>query len=134
MAIEGVGTVISLDASVIGEVTTVGYPDDNGKEWESTGLSDTREQWNLSAMREGQLCPITIRLNPEAPAIAKTDSGAWVITLPKQTAGSAAGATYSFTGYVLSISGGVADYSSTEGITRDVVIRLTSESVEVVEA
>ena len=134
MAIEGVGTTISLDASDIGEVTSVGYPDDNGKEWESTGLSDTREQWNLSNMREGQECPLTIRLNPETPAITKNDSGVWVITLPKQTAGSAAGATYTFSGFVRTISGGVADYTSTEGITRDVVIRLTSESVEVDEA
>lgn len=134
MAIEGVGTTISLDASDIGEVTNVGYPDDNGKEWESTGLSDTREQWNLSNMREGQECPLTIRLNPETPAITKNDAGVWVITLPKQTATSAAGATYTFSGFVRTISGGVADYTSTEGITRDIVIRLTSESVEVDEA
>jgi hypothetical protein len=134
MAIEGVGTTISLDASNIGEVTTIGYPDDNGKEWESTSLSDTREQWNLSAMREGQECPITIRLNPEAPAIAKTDSGVWVITLPKQTAGSASGATYTFSGFVRNVGGGVADFSSTEGITQDIVIRLTSENVVVDEA
>ena len=134
MAIEGVGTTISLDASDIGEVTSIGYPDDNGKEWESTSLSDTREQWNLSNMREGQECPITIRLNPEAPAIAKDDVGVWVITLPKQTAGSSAGASYTFSGFVRNIGGGVADFSSSEGITRDVVIRLTSESVVVDES
>lgn len=133
MAIEGVGTNISLDASDIGEVTSIGYPDDNGKEWESTSLSDTREQWNLSALREGQECPITIRLNPESPAISKDDVGEWIITLPKQNPASASGATYTFNGFVRSITGGVADYTSTEGITRDVVIRLTSEVVEVDE-
>jgi hypothetical protein len=134
MAIEGIGTVISLAATPIGEVVSIGYPDDNGKEWDSTSLSDTREQFNLSALREGQTCPISIRLNPEAPAIDKTDQGVWVITLPKQTSGSGSGATYTFTGFVLSISGGVADVGGAEGITQDIVIRLTTESVVVDEA
>ena len=134
MAIEGIGTVISLAATPIGEVVSIGYPDDNGKEWDSTTLSDTREQFNLSALREGQTCPISIRLNPEAPAVVKTDQGVWVITLPKQTSGSSSGATYTFTGFVLSISGGVADVGGSEGITQDIVIRLTTESVPVDEA
>jgi len=133
MAIEGIGTVISKDASPIGEVVSIGYPDDNGKEWESTSLSDTREQWNLSALSEGQTCPVSIRLNPEAPALSKGDTGAWVITLPKQTSTSASGATYSFSGYILSLTGGVADVGGSEGITQDAVIRLTSENVVVDE-
>jgi hypothetical protein len=133
MAIESIGTVIKLGSTNIGEVVSIGFPDDNGKEWESTSLSDTREQWNLSALREGQLCPVTINLNPESPAITKTDNGVWVITLPKQTVGSTSGATYTFTGFVLSVSGGVADKGGSEALTQDVVIRLTTELVIVDE-
>ena len=86
-------------------------------------------------MGVGQECTLTVRLDPESPAFTSGDeqTGA-VITLPKQTAGSAAGATYTFDGFTRVVSGGNADVGSTEGITQDVTIRLTSEVVVVDEA
>ena len=134
MAIEGIATTITKDAAAIGEVVSLNIPDDESKEYEVTSLSDTREQFKLSAMSVGQELPITIRLNPETPAIVKNTDGVWVITLPKQTSGSSAGQTYTFSGYVRIVTGGTVDVGASEGITQDATIRLTSEVVVVDEA
>ena len=134
MAIEGVGATFTW-GSLIAGVVSISIPDDERKEYETTDLGDTREQFKLSAMGVGQECTLTVRLDPESPAFSSGDeqTGA-VITLPKQTAGSAAGATYTFNGFTRVVSGGTADVGSTEGITQDVTIRLTSEVVVVDEA
>ena len=94
----------------------------------------TREQFALSAMSVGQEVTITIRLNPEAPAVTKGESGAYVITLPKQTAGSVAAATYSFSAYNRMVSGGALSTSGSEGVTQDVTYRLTTEVTFAAEA
>lgn len=134
MAIEGIGATITKDASAIGEVVDINLPDDESKEYEVTTLSDTREQFKLSAMSVGQLVTITIRLNPESPAVVKGESGAYVITLPKQTSGSTSGATYSFSAYNKMVTGGTLSTSGTEGVTQEVTYRLTSEVTVVDEA
>jgi hypothetical protein len=134
MAIEGVGATFSWGTAVAG-IVSIGIPDDEYKEYETTSLSDTREQFKLSAMAVGQECTLTVRLDPETPAFTSGDAqtGA-VITLPKQTSGSTAGATYTFDGFTKLVSGGTADVASTDGITQEVTIRLTSEVVFVAEA
>ncbi len=133
MAIEGISTTITKDAAAVGEVVSINLPDDEAKEFEVTSLDDTREQFKLSKMSVGQELPLTIRLNPETPQIVKGSDGVWVITLPKQTSGSAAGATYTFSGYVRIVTGGTVDVGSSEGITQDATIRLTTEVVVVDE-
>jgi len=127
MAIEGIGATITKDASAIGEVVDINLPDDEAKEYETTSLGDTREQFKLSAMSVGQEVTITIRLDPEAPAVVKGEAGAYEITLPKQTPASASGATYSFNAYNRMVTGGALSTGGTEGVTQDVTYRLTSE-------
>tara|TARA_R110002020_G_scaffold35123_4_gene106164 strand:- start:1429 stop:1836 length:408 start_codon:yes stop_codon:yes gene_type:complete len=135
MAIEGVGSIFNNGSGAIGEVTNINIPDDEVKEYEVTTLGDTREQFQMSAMSVGQECTLTIRLNPETPPITTKDqfTGA-TITLSKQTAGSASGAVYTFDCFVKMVTGGTADVASTEGITQDVTMRLTSEVVVTDEA
>ena len=134
MAIEGIGATITKDAAAIGEVVDINLPDDSVKEYETTSLGDTREQFKMSAMSVGQEFSLTIRLNPETPAVTKGQSGVYVITLPKQTAGSAAAATYTFTAFTRDVTGGTAATSGSEGITQDVSYRLTTEVVVADEA
>lgn len=134
MSIEGIGATITKDAAAIGEVVDINLPDDEAKEFEVTSLGDTREQFKLSAMSVGQIVTITIRLDPESPAVVKGENGAYVITLPKQTAGSAAGATYSFSAFNRMVTGGALTTSGSEGITQVVTYRLTSEVTVVDEA
>ncbi len=130
MAIEGIGTVFNDGTTDIAEVTNVGIPGDEVKEYETTTLGDTREQFNMSNMSVGQECTLSLRLNPEQPPIAaKSVFTAATITLPKQTAGSASGAIYTFDCFVKSVSGGEPDVGSTEGLTQDIVMRLKSEVV-----
>ena len=132
MAIEGIGATITKDASAIGEVVDINLPDDSVKEYETTTLGDTREQFKMSAMSVGQEFSLTIRLNPEAPAVTKGQSGVYVITLPLQTAGNTA-AYYTFTAFTRDVTGGTAATSGSEGITQDVSYRLTTEVVLVDE-
>ena len=134
MAIEGIGATITKDASAIGEVVDINLPDDSVKEYETTTLGDTREQFKMSAMSVGQEFSLTIRLDPEAPAISVKDTGAYVITLPKQTSGSAAGATYTFNAFLRDLTGGTAATSGSEGITVDGTFRLTGEVTFAAEA
>ena len=134
MSIEGIGATITKDAAAIGEVVDINLPDDEAKEYETTGLSDTREQFKLSAMSVGQEVTITIRLNPETPAVVKGESGVYVITLAKQTAGSASGKTYTFTAFNRMVTGGALTTGGTEGVTQDVTYRLTTEVVTLPEA
>jgi hypothetical protein len=135
MAIEGVGAVFNDGSTDIGEVVTINIPDDEAKEYEVTTLGDTREQFKLSAMSVGQVCTLTIRLNPEAPPFTKgaTLTGA-VITLPKQDPTSTTNASYTFDCFVRIVSGGTADVASTEGITQEITLRLTSEVTPVNES
>lgn len=134
MAIEGIGATFSFGGS-IGGIVSINIPDDEVKEYEVTDLADTREQFNMSAMSVGQECTLTVRLDPESPVITKgqTETGA-VITLPKQTSSSSAGATYTFDGFARSVSGGALDVGGSEGVTQDVTIRLKSEVAFVAES
>ena len=127
MAIEGIGATIKKDSVLIGEVVDINLPDDEAKEFETTSLSDTREQFKLSAMSVGQEVTITIRLNPEAPAVVKGENGAYEIELAKQTPASAAGKLYNFNAFNRMVTGGSLATSGTEGVTQDVTYRLTSE-------
>ncbi len=134
MAMEGIGATITKDAAAIGEVVDINLPDDEAKEYETTSLGDTREQFKLSAMSVGQEVTITIRLNPETPSVVKGENGAYVITLAKQTSGSSSGATYSFSAYNKKVSGGSLTTGGTEGVTQEVTYRLTTEVTVVDEA
>ena len=133
MAIEGIGTTFNW-GGLISPIVSITAPTDERKEYETTGLDDTREQFSLSAMGVGQECTLTVRLDPETPQFAAgvSQSGA-VITLSKQAAGSASGATYTFDGFTRIVSGVTADVGGTEGLTQDITIRLTSEVVVVDE-
>ena len=134
MAIEGIGATITKDASAIGSVVDINLPDDEVKEYEVTNLGDTRETFKMSAMSVGQEFSLVIRLDPESPQVAKGDSGAYVITLPKQTSGSVAGKTYTYNAFCKRVSGGSLTVGGTEGVTQECLFRLTSEVVEVDEA
>lgn len=135
MAIEGISTTFNDGSADIGEVVDINIPDDEVKEYEVTTLSDTRETFKMSAMSVGQECTVTIRLNPEAPPLVKGSAlTSAVITLPKQTPASTTQASYTFDAFVRSVSGGSAQTSSTEGITQEVLLRLTSEIVRVDES
>jgi hypothetical protein len=125
MAIEGIGTTFNW-GGVIAGITSITIPGDERKEYETTSLSDTREQFSLSAMGVG---------NPESPAFtAGVSQSAAVITLPKQTTGSISGALYTFDGFTKSVGQPTADVGGSEGLTQDVVIRCTSEVVITDEA
>ncbi|MEE9352581.1 MAG: hypothetical protein V3U78_09995 [Thiotrichaceae bacterium] len=133
MATESIGTTFNW-GGVIAGITNIAVPGDERKEFETTSLSDTREQFKLSAMGVGQECTLTLRLDPESPAFAAgVSQSAGVITLAKQTSASASGATYTFDGFTRIVGQPVADVGSTEGLTQDVTIRLTSEVVPVDE-
>jgi len=134
MAIEGIGTTFNW-GGLITPIVNITSPTDERKEYEVTGLGDTREQFKLSGMGVGQECTLTVRLDPESPQFTagESQSGA-VITLSKQTVGSGSGATYTFDGFTRVVSGVTADVGGTEGLTQDITIRLTSEVVVVDEA
>jgi len=134
MAIEAIGATLTKDAASVGTIVSFSAPEDVRKEFESTGLGDTREQWNASAMYAGQIASYVIRYDPEAKPVSKGDSGAWVLTLPKQTSGSVSGETQSFSGYVLSLGALEGSVDGSEGITQDISIRLTTENTIVDEA
>jgi len=127
MSIEGITATISKDAAEIGEVVDINLPDDEGKEYETTTLGVTREQFKASAMRVGQELTITIRLNPETPSVVRGESGTYVVTLPKQTPGSASGALYTFDAFARVVTGGALTTGGSEGVTQDVTYRLTTE-------
>lgn len=134
MAIEGIGTTFNW-GGVIAGITSIAIPGDERKEYETTSLSDTREQFSLSAMGVGQEVTLTLRLDPESPAFtAGVSQSAAVITLPKQATGSASGALYTFDGFTKSVGQPTADVGGSEGLTQDVVIRCTSEVVITDEA
>jgi hypothetical protein len=134
MAIEGIGTTFNW-GGVIAGITSIAIPGDERKEYETTSLSDTREQFSLSAMGVGQEVTLTLRLNPESPAFtAGVSQSAAAITLPKQTTGSISGALYTFDGFTKSVGQPTADVGGSEGLTQDVVIRCTSEVVITDEA
>jgi|11BtaG_2_1085332.scaffolds.fasta_scaffold06292_3 hypothetical protein len=121
MAMEGVATTINR-GGLVGEVVSINLPDNEVKEFECTTLDDVREQFAPSAMFVGQEVSLTVRLTKDAQsAIAVGSSNsATVIT----TSG---GSTYTFDDFCRSATGGVADVGATEGITQDIVLRLTSE-------
>ena len=121
MAMEGVGTTINR-GGLIGEVVSINLPDNEVKEFECTSLDDVREQFAVSAMFVGQEVSLTVRLtkDAESPIVVGSSNSATVIT----TSG---GSTYTFDEFCKSATGGVADVGATEGITQDIVLRLTSE-------
>jgi hypothetical protein len=133
MSIEGILTTFNF-GGLIADIVSISAPGDERKEYETTSLDDTREQFKLSAMGVGQECTLTLRLNPESPAITSgvTQTGI-VITLSKQTSGSVSGATYTFDGFTKNVTGVNPDVGGSEGLTQDVTIRLTSEVVVVDE-
>lgn len=134
MAIEGIGTTFNW-GGLIADIVNMVTPGDERKEYETTGLDDTREQFKLSAMGVGQEFTLTLRLDPEDPQMtAGVNQTAAVITLSKQTSGSSAGATYTFDGFTKNVTGVSPDVGGSEGLTQDVTIRLTSEVVVVDEA
>lgn len=130
MAIEGIGAVFNDGTTDIAEVINIGIPDDEVKEYETTTLGDTREQFNMSNMSVGQECTLSLRLNPEQPPIAAKSvfTGASII-LAKQTTGSSSGAIYTFDCFVRVVTGGNPDVGSTDGLTQEITMRLKSEVV-----
>ena len=121
MAMEGVGTTINRGGA-IGEVVSISLPDNEVKEYECTSLDDTREQFLASTMFVAQQVALTVRLTKDAASaiVVGSSNSSTVIT----TSG---GSTYTFDDFCLSATGGTADVGATEGITQDIVLRLTSE-------
>lgn len=121
MSMEGVGTTINR-GGLIGEVVSASLPDNEVKEFECTTLDDVREKFAPSAMYVGQEVSLTVRLTKDADsaiAVGSTGSGTVITT--------SGGSTYTFNEFCRSATGGVADVGATEGITQDIVLRLTSE-------
>lgn len=135
MAIEFIGGTITLDAASVGSVI-VGFsiPENAVKKYKVTGLADTREKFKQSAMFIEQVFNFTVRYDTELKPVATGDSGSWIVTPPKQTAGSAAAETNTFTGFV-EIAGPIeGSVDTTEGVTQDFTVFLTTENAVVVEA
>lgn len=133
MAIEGIGTTFNW-GGLIANITNMTTPTDERKEYEITDLDDIREKFNLSNMAVGQEFTLTVRLDPEDPQFtAGVTQSAAVVTLSKQTSGSASGTTYTFDGFSRIVSGVNPDVGGSEGLTQDITIRLTSEVATVDE-
>ena len=123
MAQESMGTIINR-GGVLAKVTRVKLPDDVSREWDSTGLEDTRVAMNLSALKESQEVTLDIRLavgSQSAVDNGSTSTGT-VITL-------SGGDTYTFDDYCFSATGVEPSIDNTEGLTQTISLRLTSEVV-----
>ena len=134
MAIESIGATVKKDSVALGQVTDFVLPDDEAKEYEVTNLDDTREQFRLSQMNVGQEFTLTVRLDPEAPQLARGQSGSFEVQASKQTASSTNGKTWTFDAFVRLAGGATFDVTSTDGVQQTFTLRLTSEVVEVNEA
>ena len=120
---ESMGTSINR-GGVLAKVTRIKLPDDVAREWDSTGLEDTRVQMNASVLHEAQEVTFDIRLadGSETMVEAGTAGTSTVITL-------SGGDTFTFDEFCLSATGPEASIDSTEGITQTITLRLTSEVV-----
>ena len=123
MGMESVGTTINR-GGLLAKVTNISLPDDVVNEINCSSLDSTREEFMASALKEGQMVTFDIRLTKDAAYAveAGTENTGTVIT----TSG---GSTYTFDEFCKSATGGTADYTSTEGITQTIELRLTSEVV-----
>lgn len=120
---ESMGTTINR-GGVLAKVTRIKLPDDVYREWDSTGLEDTRVALNVSALAEAQEVTLDIRLaagNETMIAGGSSNSGT-VITL-------SSGDTFTFDEYCYSATGPEASIDNTEGILQTISLRLTSEVV-----
>lgn len=134
MGIEAIGATLTFAAASVGTIVGFSTPENIRKKFENTGLGDTREQFAPSAMHVGQVASYVIRYDPEAKPVSMDDAGVWVLTLPKQTSGSAAGETQTYTGFVERIGSLEGDVDGAEGLTQDFDVQLTTENVIVDEA
>ena len=134
MSIEGVGATFNW-GGVIAGIKNITIPDDEVNEYNSTTLDSTRESFKMSALSIGQEVTLTVELDPTSPVFTARDAQAGaVITLSKQASGSTTAATYTFDGFTRVVTGGNLDVGSTDSVTQDVTIRLTSEIVFVAES
>ena len=120
---ESMGTTIDR-GGVLAKVTRIKLPDDVYREWDSTGLEDTRVAMNVSALAEAQEVTFDIRLadGNETMIAGGSSNSSTVITL-------SGGDTFTFDEFCLSATGPEASIDSTEGITQTITLRLTSEVV-----
>ena len=120
---ESMGTILDR-GGVLTKVTRIKLPDDVYREWDSTGLEDTRVEMNVSALAEAQEVTFDIRLldGNETMIAAGSSNSATVITL-------SGGDTFTFDEFCLSATGPEASIDNTEGITQTITLRLTSEVV-----
>lgn len=134
IGVEAPGTTITLDAASVGVIVDFKLPADVVKKFSVTGLGHTREQMKKSVMSNAQVFEFTRRLDPETQPVSKGDSGEWVVTLPKQTSGSAAGKKFTFDGFVEEEGEISGSESSQEGLTQPFKVHCTSEIVPALEA
>jgi len=134
MAIDFLGATLTFGGSSVGTVVGFAIPANQVKKREDTGLLDTREVFSKMAMSVAQQFNYTIRLNPEARPVKKGDSGQFVITLPKQDPASTVQMSHTFSGFV-EIEGEVSgDVGTSEGVTQEFTVQLTTENVIVLES
>lgn len=139
MAIDFYGATITLGGtsvagSVGGKIVGFTIPADEVKERNDTGLSDAREIYAKMAQSVAREFVFTVRFDPEDQPVAKGDSGTWLITLPKQTTGSVAAMTYSFSGFCKVAGEITGDIGTSEGVTQQFTVRATGEITATPEA
>lgn len=134
MAITGPGTTVTKDAASIGCVRSITPPDKTVGKTDITCLDSTIMTYTASTIRGEASLVITRLLDPEVMDLDEGDSGAWVITFPKQTSGSASGMTWTFSGFIESIT--TSEISTDEGtaIEETITISLTTLITKVDEA
>ncbi len=120
---ESMGTSINRGGA-LAKVIRVKLPDDVRREFNQTGLEDTRVKMGLSALAETQEVILDIRLaaGSQSMIAAGTTNTGTVITL-------SSGDTFTFDDYCFSATGVEASIDNSEGITQTISLRLTSEVV-----
>lgn len=126
MAITPNGTTATKDASSLGCVRSIILPERAVKEVDITCLDSTIETFTTSNLQSAQEMTLVRLIDPEVMDVAEGDSGAFVITFPKQTSGSAAAMNWAFSGVVLSVATSDLGAADDAAIEETLTIRLTT--------
>lgn len=126
MAITPNGTTATLDASSLGCVRSITPPDRAVKEVDITCLDSTIETFTTSTLQSAQEMTLVRLIDPEVMDVAPGDSGAFVVTFPKQTSGSAAGMSWAFSGVVLNVATSELGAADDAAVEETLTIRLTT--------
>lgn len=126
MAISSNGATITLDATNVASVRSLGLPVRGKKEIDITTLSDSIETFTASNLDIAAEMSVTILIDPQTMSYSQGDSGAFVITFPKQVSGSVSGMTWAFSGVIREIETSELSSADDAAIEETLNIRLTS--------